>query len=245
MKLSLLIMISAVALLNLTTTTSAGRNRSRGGRRKSKIPSPQKHANLNAESAQASNAPNPAGENENPATSAKSGQRGRGGRQRNQDILKTGEKAKIVTERRYLKSDWCKSQPVKQHIRTKYCHGVIVNQFCYGQCNSFYIPKDIVVDEREENVIPQYFKSCSFCKPKKEEWISVRLKCKRQRGRGRKRSKHITKKVKRVKGCTCIAVPDLDKFATPTAQQPSPEVISSSGPEINATSIAARYTSNR
>ena len=127
---------------------------------------------------------------------------------KNINILKTSQKAKIITEKRYLKKDWCKSQLVKQRIQTtSNCRGLIINQFCYGQCNSFYIPKDIIIDP-DEKIAPDYFKSCSFCKPKKEEWISVRLRC-----RNIKRTKmprFLTKRIKRVKGCTCIAVPDLD-----------------------------------
>jgi len=126
------------------------------------------------------------------------------------NVLKTSQRAKILTEKRYLKKDWCKSRPVKQYIRTKSgCKAVLINQFCYGHCNSFYIPKDLEVHEADEELTPQYFKSCAFCKPKSEEWITVRLKCKRA-GRKRKR-RFIKKRVKRVKGCRCIAVPGLER----------------------------------
>lgn len=129
-----------------------------------------------------------------------------------ENVLKTSIKAKIVTERKYLKKDWCKSQPVKQKIQTtSNCRGMIINQFCYGQCNSFYIPKDVITDP-DEKIIPEYFKSCSFCKPKKEEWVSVRLRCRNIKRTGMPR--FINKKIKRVKGCTCIAVPDLAERAS-------------------------------
>ena len=134
---------------------------------------------------------------------------GKRGRQK-LPVLKTSIRAKKVTERRYLKSDWCKSQPVRQHIRTTTdCHGVVINQFCYGQCNSFFIPKDLVIDSNQENIQPDYFKSCSFCKPKTLEWVSVRLRCKNIETT--KMPRFITKKIKRVKGCMCVAVPDLEK----------------------------------
>ena len=134
-------------------------------------------------------------------------------------VLKTSIRAKKVTERKYLKSDWCKSQPVRQHIQTtSNCHGVVINQFCYGQCNSFYIPKDIVIDPDQE-IESGYFKSCSFCKPKTLEWISVRLRCKNVENT--KMPHFITKQIKRVKGCTCVAVPDLEKPAQSEESNPS------------------------
>ena len=127
---------------------------------------------------------------------------------KNENILKTSMRAKIVTERRYLKKDWCKSQPVRQKVSTRNnCHGVLINQFCYGQCNSFYIPKDIIVDLNQD-LDADYFKSCSFCKPKREEEVSVRMRCRNIRKT--RMPRFITKRIKRVKGCTCIAVPDLN-----------------------------------
>ena len=133
-------------------------------------------------------------------------------RKQKDSVLKTSMKAKTITETRYLKKDWCKSQPVRQKIKTRNnCLAVVINQFCFGQCNSFYIPKDITTDPDREPV-PDYFKSCSFCKAKKEEWISVRLRCKNIRKT--RMPRFIIKKMKRIKGCTCIAVPDLDMTNT-------------------------------
>lgn len=157
----------------------------------------------------------------------------KGRRRKKLPILKTSMRAKKITERRYLKKDWCKSQPVRQHLRTKNnCHGVVINQFCYGQCNSFYIPKDLVIDVDQE-VVPDYFKSCSFCKPKTLEWISVRLRCKNIGKTGMPR--FITKRIKRVKGCTCVAVPDLET-------EDEAEVINPESPTSDTLVLATKNT---
>lgn len=51
--------------------------------------------------------------------------------------------ALIVTKRRYLRKDWCQSQPLMQRVGQDHCLSTtILNRFCYGQCNSFYIPKN-------------------------------------------------------------------------------------------------------
>ena len=122
-------------------------------------------------------------------------------------VLKTSMKAKIITEKKYLKKDWCKAHPVRQHIKTKTnCHTMIVNQFCYGQCNSFFIPKDTSV-QRDGTLAPDYFASCSFCKPIRQEWISTTLRCKNIKKT--KMPRFITIKLPRIKGCSCIAVPNL------------------------------------
>ena len=161
----------------------------------------------------------------------------RGRRRKKLPILKTSMRAKKITERRYLKRDWCKSQPVRQHLRTKSnCHGMIINQFCYGQCNSFYIPKDLEIDPDQE-IAPDYFKSCSFCKPKKLEWVSVRLRCKNIEAT--RMPRFITKKIKRVKGCTCIAVPDLEAPSEDEVEITNPE------PPTSNTLVLATIKSER
>ncbi|MGH0139044.1 UNVERIFIED_CONTAM: hypothetical protein FKN15_068363 [Acipenser sinensis] len=49
--------------------------------------------------------------------------------------------ALVVMERRYVRQDWCKSQPLIQTLREEGCLSrTVVNRFCHGQCNSFYIP---------------------------------------------------------------------------------------------------------
>lgn len=114
-----------------------------------------------------------------------------------EEVLESSQEALHVTERRYLKRDWCKTQPLKQTIHEEGCNKrTILNRFCYGQCNSFYIPRHI---RREEGS----FQSCSFCKPKKFTTMVVTLNCPELQPPTKK------KKITRVKQCRCISI-DLD-----------------------------------
>ncbi|KAL1380813.1 hypothetical protein pipiens_013906 [Culex pipiens pipiens] len=61
---------------------------------------------------------------------------------RGDKLLKSSKNALVVTRKEYLKKDWCKTEPLVQRIREEGCLSrTIINRFCYGQCNSFYIPK--------------------------------------------------------------------------------------------------------
>lgn len=83
-----------------------------------------------------------------------------------------------------LKTDWCTENPFKETVRHHGCTSVSVdNNMCYGQCNSFYIPKRFV--------------SCSYCAASKLETINVRLECPGQN------PDFIMKKVTIVKACRC------------------------------------------
>lgn len=83
-----------------------------------------------------------------------------------------------------LKTDWCNAHPFKETVRHHGCESVeIDNNMCYGQCNSFYIPKR--------------FFSCSYCAPSREETVSVRLEC------PGKNPSFVIKKVKIVLDCAC------------------------------------------
>ncbi|TRY83555.1 hypothetical protein DNTS_016265 [Danionella cerebrum] len=114
-----------------------------------------------------------------------------------EEVLESSQEALHVTERRYLKRDWCKTQPLKQTISEEGCVSrTIINRFCYGQCNSFYIPRHV---RREEGA----FQSCSFCKPKRFSTMSFTLNCPEQQPPTRK------KRVQRVKQCRCVSI-DLD-----------------------------------
>ncbi|XP_021322921.2 gremlin-1 [Danio rerio] len=114
-----------------------------------------------------------------------------------EEVLESSQEALHVTERRYLKRDWCKTQPLKQTIHEEGCISrTIINRFCYGQCNSFYIPRHV---RREEGA----FQSCSFCKPKRFTTMSFTLSCPDQQPPTRK------KRVQRVKQCRCISI-ELD-----------------------------------
>ncbi|XP_054825946.1 gremlin-1 isoform X1 [Eublepharis macularius] len=113
------------------------------------------------------------------------------------EVLESSQEALHVTERRYLKRDWCKTQPLKQTIHEEGCNSqTIINRFCYGQCNSFYIPRHVRKEEGS-------FQSCSFCKPKKFTTMSVTLNCPELQPPSKK------KRITRVKECRCISI-DLD-----------------------------------
>lgn len=125
-------------------------------------------------------------------------------------LLKSSKNALLVTKKEYLQRDWCKTEPLVQKIREEGCKTrTIINRFCYGQCNSFYIPKNpkrrnrhrLVVEETEdEDLNGPSFKSCSFCKPKKFTWITVMLECPDLETKIRK------KRIQRIKQCKCVAV---------------------------------------
>lgn len=122
-------------------------------------------------------------------------------------VLKSSKNALLVTKKEYLKKDWCKSEPLVQKIKEEGClPRTIINRFCYGQCNSFYIPKnpkrrtkyrnDSDEEDEDEHDGPA-FKSCGFCRPVKFTWITVILECPTMTPRFRKR------KVQRIKQCKC------------------------------------------
>jgi hypothetical protein len=127
-------------------------------------------------------------------------------------LLKSSKNALLITKKEYLKRDWCKTEPLVQKIREDGCQTrTVINRFCYGQCNSFYIPKnprrpksrhrdsDEEQEEEEDGSDAPAFKSCAFCKPKKASWITVTLNCPSQIPHVRKR------RILRIKQCKCIA----------------------------------------
>ncbi|AWP20217.1 putative gremlin-1-like [Scophthalmus maximus] len=110
------------------------------------------------------------------------------------EVLESSQEALHVTERRYLRLDWCKTQPLKQTIREEGCLSrTIINRFCYGQCNSFYIPRHVYQDGSA-------FESCSACKPRTFSTVTYTLFCPGQTPSTRK------KRVQRVKQCRCTTI---------------------------------------
>lgn len=93
-----------------------------------------------------------------------------------------------------FKNTWCKTETFKQLIKEPGCVPTeVLNRFCYGQCNSFYIPRTI-----RKRTKRKVFRSCGVCKPKRTHISIVVLKCP-----GRKKGyKH--KKVRTVKECQCM-----------------------------------------
>lgn len=143
---------------------------------------------------------------------------------RTDKLLKSSKNALYVTRKEYLKKDWCKTEPLVQRIREDGClTRNIINRFCYGQCNSFYIPKSPKrsgsgggsggrskrlkrlwnsLDEFEpEDLTGAAFRSCAFCKPKKFTWMTVTLRCPSMVPQLRR------KKIQRIKQCKCMAEP--------------------------------------
>ncbi|XP_055685500.1 uncharacterized protein LOC129791372 [Lutzomyia longipalpis] len=132
-------------------------------------------------------------------------------------LLKSSKNALVVTRKEYLKKDWCKTEPLVQRVREEGCLSrTIINRFCYGQCNSFYIPKSPRRPRRnrgrsqqlrngqdfeDEDLTGAAFKSCAFCKPKRFTWITVTLRCPSMTPQLRR------KRIQRIKQCKCIAEP--------------------------------------
>ncbi|XP_071833554.1 gremlin-2-like [Apostichopus japonicus] len=109
-------------------------------------------------------------------------------------ILKPSSEELIDSGTSYLRDDWCKAYTLRQRIEEPGCISrIITNRLCYGQCNSFYIPK-------QSNDYNQAFQSCSFCKPQKVAYITVTLRCPGQDPPIK------TKRVKRIKKCRCMAI---------------------------------------
>uniref|UniRef100_A0A671M591 Gremlin-2-like n=1 Tax=Sinocyclocheilus anshuiensis TaxID=1608454 RepID=A0A671M591_9TELE len=105
--------------------------------------------------------------------------------------------ALVVTERKYLKSDWCKTQPLRQTVSLEGCLSrTVINRFCYGQCNSFYIPRHLTSQTSHRSRKT----SCAFCRPSRITTVTVRLHCPGLQPLYRQR------KVQRIKQCKCVSV---------------------------------------
>lgn len=83
------------------------------------------------------------------------------------DVGQIGPAPSVLTKR---KNGFCKTIPYKQKISENGCESkTIINSYCFGACNSFYIPSD------GNKSLP--FTSCSFCLPRRYRWTTVRLRC--------------------------------------------------------------------
>lgn len=57
--------------------------------------------------------------------------------------LRSSGKSRIIGRSQHFRKDWCKTAPLTQTISEKGCISKkIVNNYCYGQCNSLFIPQD-------------------------------------------------------------------------------------------------------
>lgn len=87
-------------------------------------------------------------------------------------LIKSDSPEYVITSASEVKKDWCRTIPLRQKISEPNCRSkVIHNNFCYGQCNSFFIPHT----GRTDNKVA--FQSCSFCKPSRQRWGNVTLNC--------------------------------------------------------------------
>ncbi|KAH1170595.1 gremlin-1 [Mauremys mutica] len=171
-------------LAGLLLPTAEGRKKNRGSQ--GAIPPPDKDQPNDSEQTQTKQQPG-----------SRHRDRGTGTPMPAEEVLESSQEALHVTERKYLKRDWCKTQPLKQTIHEEGCNShTIINRFCYGQCNSFYIPRHVRKEEGS-------FQSCSFCKPKKFTTMTVTLNCPELQPPRKK------KRITRVKECRCISI-DLD-----------------------------------
>ncbi|XP_056325606.1 gremlin-2b [Danio aesculapii] len=115
-------------------------------------------------------------------------------RTRKQEVLASSQEALVVTEKKYLKSDWCKTQPLRQTVSQEGCRSrTVINRFCYGQCNSFYIPRHVKKEQES-------FQSCAFCRPQRFTSLTVELDCPDLQPPVRYR------KIQRIKQCRCMSV---------------------------------------
>ncbi|XP_032241993.2 cerberus [Nematostella vectensis] len=88
----------------------------------------------------------------------------------------------LKLKRNDLRGDWCKLRPVLQKLHHPGCNSsFIMNNMCYGQCMSFFIPR--------------HFTSCAFCTPVSKNVVSVHLKC--------AGDLKVVKKVSIIQSCSC------------------------------------------
>lgn len=112
---------------------------------------------------------------------------------RHNKMLKPNKNEMFVTTKDTLRKDACGVQKIPYRVKEKGClaRSILIN-FCYGQCNSFFIP---IAYKRQKNrngylentveyfsepetiIYSESFRSCGFCKPDKYTWVTVTLRC--------------------------------------------------------------------
>lgn len=86
------------------------------------------------------------------------------------------------------KKNWCTRQKFNQTVSHKNCISVtIANYYCYGQCNSIYVPGN-----------HKALQTCLKCSPKSYIWKYVELKCPLD-----KENPKRLKKVQLIHSCGC------------------------------------------
>ncbi|OQR72014.1 gremlin-2-like, partial [Tropilaelaps mercedesae] len=109
------------------------------------------------------------------------------------DLLKTSKSpAQVLMGMDKIRENFCKTQPFAQTIQLPGCHPKsVINNFCYGQCNSFFIPN--------HSMGP--FRTCGNCEATKTHTMKIQLAC----------PGHVdgvqTVHVEKVLNCACISRP--------------------------------------
>ncbi|XP_018496034.1 uncharacterized protein LOC100902224 [Galendromus occidentalis] len=84
------------------------------------------------------------------------------------DLLTEKSSAQVLMSLDKIRDDFCKIQTFAQKIEVEGCHPkTIVNNMCYGQCNSFYIPN---------HGLPP-FRTCGNCEASKTQKLRITLVC--------------------------------------------------------------------
>ena len=111
-----------------------------------------------------------------------------------QDVLREKNKNEptlFVMKKTQFRHDWCKTRVLKQVVESDGCRPLQVhNNYCFGQCNSVYIP--LSGDKNS-------FESCAVCTPMLAYYKVVTLKC------PRKVVKLKRKRIQYIKRCRCTA----------------------------------------
>ena len=120
---------------------------------------------------------------------------------RRPDISYSHEQHKKQTP---LRDEWCTTKRFRHEVKLRGClKTTILNNFCYGQCNSFFIPKKIRLKKNRNNKLKEddVFMSCGFCQPRNSRSVAVTMRCPNaKRGLQFKR-----KRVQILQQCQCIS----------------------------------------
>ncbi|CAN8008672.1 unnamed protein product [Ixodes pacificus] len=94
--------------------------------------------------------------------------------------------------------DWCRTGSLVQRVREPGCRTALLrNRYCYGQCKSFYVPREHAANG---SAAGGAFESCAACRPVKFRSVRLTFVCPGQVPPMRKRTLH------RVHRCRCLAV---------------------------------------
>lgn len=104
-------------------------------------------------------------------------------------ILKSKGGAALPLKGHDIEQPWCRMKPLPQTVRRRGCEAkTVINNMCYGQCRSFYVPLG-----------KKSFEACAFCTPVNSTTVSVVLNC------PSRTKKQVVKKVQIISACSCRA----------------------------------------